>query len=164
MYTKPPGTLGNQNCNTQRSYRGQCQSIKQSPRELPSNVAKTLATSQHRWSSGQLLLSLLTPAWARLRFVPCIPKADTSELLYISNVLNHNTVVWLSCRSAEKIGVYAGNVGQDWRENLGVKFFWNLGVLAVALVIFVLRENSHDEKPEFPSLSLHRPHVSLKYQ
>lgn len=94
----------------------------------------------------------------------CIPEADTSELLYISNVLNHNTVVWLSCRSTEKIRVYAENVGQDWRDNLGVKFFWNLGVLAVALVVFVLRKNSHDEKPEFPSSSLHRPHVSLKCQ
>jgi hypothetical protein len=57
-----------------------------------------------------------------------------------------------------------GTWDQDWRENLGIKFFWNPGILAVALVVFVLRENSHDEKPEFSLLSLHRPHVSLKHQ
>lgn len=37
-----------------------------------------------------------------------------------------------------------GTWDQDWRENLGIKFFWNPGILAVALVVFVLRENSHD--------------------
>lgn len=70
------------------------------------------------------------------------PKQILQSLFYILNVSNQNTVVRPSCRSAENIRVYAGNTGQNWRENLGIKFFWNLRVSAVAVVVFVLGEFS----------------------
>lgn len=88
--------------------------------------------------------------------------ADTA--FYTLNVLNHNTVVLPFCRSAQKIEFMLGTCGRKtWSENLGVELFWNLTVLVVALVVSVLRGTSHDDKPEFPLLSLHSPHVSLKH-
>lgn len=90
--------------------------------------------------------------------------ADTA--FYTLNVPNHNTVVLPFCRSAQKIEFMLRTWGQGeqtWSKNLGVELVWNLRVLVVALATSVLRGNSHDDKPEFPLLSLHSPHVSLKH-
>lgn len=65
------------------------------------------------------------------------------------NVSNHNTVVLPFCRSVQKIEFMLGTWDKTG-ESLGVDFFfWNLGILAVALVAFVLRDNSHDERVSF---------------
>lgn len=41
--------------------------------------------------------------------------------------------------------VNAGNLGQNWEENLGAEFGENPRVVAVRAVAFVLRQNVNDE-------------------